>query len=228
MKKILCFIFIIFCLVGLTGCSKNEQNLENDKTLSEVMYLENGYITIYKKYLKNEYYLDDGSIDWTSINEDFSILSNSVDVILIDFSSAQVKSKDIVQLETNFNDMGTFIDAKDLNGFIHKVCESYNLISYSILDNISEDEEFKLEKKAKSDLLYIGYFLKDNNKDESLNHFANFQDDYSNLSTNKEYIENNSYKINKIFINIQELKSEIDESNFEKAIKTLTEIFEFF
>ena len=230
MKKIfLYFIFIFFCLITLTACSSNNnQNIEVEKGLSEIIFLENQIITTYKKYLFDEYVLKDGNVDWDGINEDFDVALNSIDVILIDFASIQVPSKNIVELENNFNDMESFIGAQDLNGFIQKICDSYYLVSNSILDNISEDEEIKLEKKAKSNLLYIGYYLKNSNRDECLKNIENFQENYSRLSTNKKYVENSSYKINKIFINIQDLKSEVDVGDFEKANKTLTKIFEIF
>ena len=228
MRKVLYCILIIISLIALTACKDNSQSLEKEKGLSEIMFLENQTITIYKKYLLDEYAFKDGNIDWDAVSEDFNVALNSIDVILIDFASIQIPSKDIVELENNFSDMEGFIKAKDLNGFIQKICNSYQLVSDSILDNISEDEEFKLEKKAKNNLLYIGYYLKNNNKDECLNYLTKFEDSYSDLSTNKEYIENSSYKINKISISIQDLKSEIETENFEKAKDNLVKVFDFF
>ena len=227
MKKFICIILII-SLFFLTGCSNNSQNLENEKTLSEAIFLENGLITIYKKYFQDDYKLENGDVNWTTISEDFNLIKNSIDVILIDFSSIQIPSKYILQLENNFNDIENFINAKDLNNFAQKICENYNLISYSILDNISENKEFKLEKKSKSDLVYIGLFINNNNKEKSIEYIKKFQDNYSNLSTSREYIENNSYKINKIYIETQNLSSKIEKEDFENAKENLLKILEFF
>ena len=227
MKKILSLI-LIFCLIlCLSGCSNN-QNLENEKTVSEAMYLENGLITIFKKCFQDEYILQNQDIDWYSITEDFNILKNSISVILIDFSSVHIPSESILQLENNFNDLENSIYSKDFNTFFQKITDTYNLISYSILDNISENKEFKLEKKSKSDLLYIGYFIKNSDKEQIQSYMSSFEENYSSLGTSKGYIENNSYKINKVFIEFQNLKSEIELNNFEIAREKLTKILDFF
>ena len=197
---------VLFAIIGiiamsfiLTGCNDSNKDIELEKGLSEVRFLENQCITIFNKYLSGDYLLEDSTIDWNSINEDFSVSKNSIDVILIDFASIQIPSKSIVELENNFRKLEEYLIAKDINNFIGMICDSYNLISYSILNNMAESEEIKLEKKAKTDLLYVGYFLMGENKDEAINNLNLFQTNYSNLSSNKEYIENNSYKINKIF-----------------------------
>ena len=228
MKKILISVLIIVSLFCLSGCDKNSQNLENEKNISEIMYIENGLITISQNCLQDNYNLENGIVDWSSINEDFDVLKNSINVILIDFSSSHVPAEVILQLKNNFRDMENFINTNDFNSYFQKIIETYNLVSYSILDNISMNKEFKLEKKSKSDLLYIGYYIKLNNREECINYINSFKENYSNLETYKEYIENNSYKINKIFIEIQNLESEIERNNFENARADLEKLFEFF
>lgn len=229
MRRIICFVFIVLIFFSLTGCSSdNSKNLENEKVLSEVVYLENGLVTIFNKYFQDDYILENNENDWTSIDEDFSILKNSIDVILIDLASIQLNNDYILQLQNNFSDIENFILAKDLTNFSKKISEAYRLVSYSILDNISENKEFKLEKKSKSDLISLGYYIKNNNKEESQKYINSFEENISNLSTSKNYIENNSYKINRIFIEFQKLNSEIENDDFEKSKATLTKILDFF
>ena len=148
--------------------------------------------------------------------------------ILIDLASIQVPSKNIVDLENSINELDSISQSQDIDKFIRKVCDTYNLVSYSILDNISNDEEIKLEKKSKSDLLYIGYYLMQKNKEFSMSNLDMFQDNYSKLSSNKNYIENNSYKINKVLIYIKNLRSEINGEDYEKSKQSLIKILEFF
>ena len=111
---------------------------------------------------------------------------------------------------------------------MRKVCDTYSLVSNSILSNISEDEITKLEKSAKSNLLYIGYNIKIANKDEALKNIAEFENNVSKLNSNKEYVENNSYKINRIFIDIQKLKLILQEDNFEIGDKVILDILSLF
>lgn len=228
MRKFLTIVLIICSLFSLTGCDKDNNNIEVEKGLSEVRFLENQCITIFNKYLSNDYILEDNNIDWNLINEDFNVVRNSIDVILIDLASIQVPSKNIVDLENSINELDSISQSQDIDKFIRKVCDTYNLVSYSILDNISNDEEIKLEKKSKSDLLYIGYYLMQKNKEFSMSNLDMFQDNYSKLSSNKNYIENNSYKINKVLIYIKNLRSEINGEDYEKSKQSLIKILEFF
>ena len=228
MRKFLTIFLIICSLFSLSGCDKENNNIEVEKGLSEVRFLENQCITIFNKYLSNEYLLEDNKIDWNLINEDFNVVRNSIDVILIDLASIQVPSKNIVDLENSINELDSISQSQDIDKFIRKICDTYNLVSYSILDNISNDEEIKLEKKAKSDLLYIGYYLMQKNKEFSMSNLDMFQDNYSKLSSNKNYIENNSYKINKVLIYIKNLRSEINGEDYEKSKQSLIKILEFF
>ena len=228
MRKFLTIVLIICSLFSLTGCDKDNNNIEVEKGLSEVRFLENQCITIFNKYLSNDYILEDNNIDWNLINEDFNVVRNSIDVILIDLASIQVPSKNIVDLENSINELDSISQSQDIDKFIRKVCDTYNLVSYSILDNISNDEEIKLEKKSKSDLLYIGYYLMQKNKEFSMSNLDMFQDNYSKLSSNKNYIENNSYKINKVLIYINNLREEINGEDYEKSKQSLIKILEFF
>ena len=91
-------------MILLSGCDlKNTENLELRKGLSEVSFLENQYISIFNKYISDEYIDDNSQIDWQLIEEDYSVVDNSLNVILMDFAGLNIPSKDIVELENNFN-----------------------------------------------------------------------------------------------------------------------------
>ena len=230
MKTRILYVIFIMCVAlwALSGCSDKGENLEEEKGLSEIRFIENQCITIFNKYFSNEYISENGDIDWNLINEDFDVARNSIDIILIDFAGIQIPSKSIVELENCFNDVEEFLSNQDINRFIKRICDIYNLVSYSILNNMSESEEIKLEKKAKSDLLYVGYYIMTENKEFALSNLDVFQDNFTKLSSTRNYVENNSYKINKVFINIQNLETEINDENFERSIESLSKILEIF
>ncbi len=230
MKTRILYIIFIMCVAlwALSGCSDKGENLEEEKGLSEIRFIENQCITIFNKYFSNEYISENGDIDWNLINEDFDVARNSIDIILIDFAGIQIPSKSIVELENCFNDVEEFLSNQDINRFVKRICDIYNLVSYSILNNMSESEEIKLEKKAKSDLLYVGYYIMTENKEFALSNLDVFQDNFTKLSSTRNYVENNSYKINKVFINIQNLETEINDENFERSIESLSKILEIF
>ena len=227
-RKIFVLILISLVLLILTGCSKNNtENLELQKSISETKFLENHSITMFTKYISDEY-LENGQINWKIIEDDFMVLSSSIDIIFIDFANINIPSQIIVDLENHFNDLKVFLQNRDLNSFMGKICDVYNLVSNTILNSVSNDDIFKSEKRIKGELVYIGYYLKTANKDEVMKHLDNFQNGINVLNSNKEYIENNSYKINRIFMKIQQLKLIIAEDNLKEGENLIIELFEFF
>ena len=74
MKKFLVSFLIIISLFCLSGCDKNSQDLENEKNVSEIMYLENRLITISQKFLQDDYNLENSEIDCLSSLEDNTTL----------------------------------------------------------------------------------------------------------------------------------------------------------
>ena len=222
-------IFIFFgCIIFLSGCESSDETLEVEKGLSEVRFLENQCMSMFSKYISGDYLLENNQVNWSFVTEDLDVIRNSSDVIEIDFAGLQVPSQNIVDLENNFRQLESFLAEKNLDLLMKKICDIYSLVSNSILETVSKDEVLKIEKKTKSNLLYIGYNLATFNKEEAMLYLNELQANYSELSANKDYIENHSYKINKIFMDIQKLKTAINDENFEESNKILLEIFEFF
>lgn len=221
-----CLLFLIFIMCfSLAGCKDSKENLEIQKGLSEISFLENQCVTIFTKYLSGDYQVEAG-IDWDLLSEDYSILSNSIDVIMIDFASIQIPSKSIVEFENSFSDMDSFVKSKNVVGLMGKICDTYSLVSNSILGSVSNDENLKQEKLVKSDLLYLGYFISTESREEAKVVLEKFQEDYSVLSKNRNYLENNSYKLNRVFVDIQKIENFLEDSDFENSIEVVLKMFE--
>ena len=102
------------------------------------------------------------------------------------------------------------------------------MLTNTILENISKEEWINQEKRCKSDLLYVGYDLMIIQREELLRDLDTFEKDFSDLSKNQEYLENNAYKVNRIFMEIQELNAFVEIENFENAKASWKELMEFF
>lgn len=216
-RKFCLFILILLIILGLTGCQSKNENIEMEKGLSEVRFLENRWVSILGKYISGEYETKNGNLDWELIREDYVILNQSVEVILIDFASLQIPSKTIAQLEKNFNDLNIFLQNNDIESFMKLVCDSYDLVANSILNDLSIDKTLKQEKILKSKMLYIGYYIAVSNKEEAFHYLNDFEENYISLSKNKNYIDSNSYKINRILVEVQKLKYWLEKDNFENG-----------
>ena len=228
-KRKFCILILIFLItLILTGCKEDSKKVETKKVYSELNFLENEYITIFNKFISEEYKTKENQIDWNLLKEDYIVLNSSIDVIIIDLASFGISSKTIFELENNFKELDSFIESNDIDRFMKVICDSYSLVSNIILDSVSEDDIIKQEKNAKSNLLYIGYYLTTVNKEYLLEAINEFQNNYSNLVKNQDYLENNSYKINIIFIDIQKLKMALEEDNFGIGKQIFIEIFDNF
>ena len=227
-RKFCIFILMLVVMLFLTGCKENnKENLNLEKALSEIRFIENQSITIFNKYLNGEYHSTDGS-DWNLLKEDSVMLNSSIDVIIMDLASVSIPSKDIVELESHFRNLDIQMQDENIDKYMKEICDIYYFVSTTILDNISQDKIIKQEKKCKAYSLYIGYYVITLQKENALSIVNTFQEDYSKLSISQEYLDNNSYKVNKIFINIQKLKSLIEDGNVEKIKVVLNEIFNLF
>ena len=216
-RKFCLFILILLMILGLTGCQSKNENIEMEKGLSEVRFLENRWVSILGKYISGEYETKNGNLDWELIREDYVILNQSVEVILIDFASLQIPSKTIAQLEKNFNDLNIFLQNNDIESFMKLVCDNYDLVANSILNDLSIDKTLKQEKILKSKMLYIGYYIAVSDKEEALYYLNDFVENYISLSKNKNYIDSNSYKINRILVEVQKLKYWLEKDDFENG-----------
>ncbi|MBR2289514.1 MAG: hypothetical protein IJ867_02635 [Clostridia bacterium] len=228
MRKFWILILILcFGLICLTGCKETSENLALEKGLSEVRYLENQCVSIFSKYLSGEYVLENGEIDWGTIREEYEVVYRSTDVIMIDLAGLQVPSKDIVELESRFQELDLLYQERDIDGFMRKICDCYSLVSNSILSSISNDSSLKLEKSAKAQFLYFGYCLQVLDKPNALATLLRFQEFCTELNKNQVYLENNSYKINRIFVDIQKMRGAIEVDDFEKAKGIFLEMLDF-
>lgn len=227
-RKIFLFLMIIICCIVLTACENKNENIEAEKVFSEVEFLQNQCINIVLKYISNDYQKADNQFDFEKLKEDYFILESSIDVVIIDFASIQIPSSNIVELNNNFNDLNICIQNEDTEKFVEKICDIYSVLSNSILDNISKDEVFKQEKKAKSYLVYTGFYLTNSNKEKALENLGQYQNSFAIFNKNHEYIENNSYKINKVFVDIQKLRAQIESENFNGARQTFQTFIEIF
>jgi len=224
-KRNFCILIFVIVLI-LSGCENLEkEDLEIQKGLSEISFIEKQCNVIFNKILSDEY-IKDNQLDWDMLKEDYLVLYGSINVITIDLAALKISSQDIVQFENSFNELKIYIENQDINLFTLKLCDTYSFITDSILNSISKDETAKQVKKAKSELLYIGYDLMISNKEEALRRIDQFQTLFLELNKNTEYLENNSYKINRIFIDIQRLKSLIDKEKYSICKETFFEISE--
>ena len=224
-KICLCVCFFI-CLLFLTGCSNDEQELEIDKIVSEINYLESIVYNIVDKFAEGEYeeninvtenIIEMKVINYDKVKDEIKKLNKSLDVLTIDISNNQ-STNSVMALSKNINDLIINTSENDINVILRDLNEIENSLILN-LENVSIDESKKKIKVLKSDILEtfinsIIYEEKEISKNKIDEIILNFEENLND----KDFVNDNQYRINNIYVLLQEFKFAIDSEN-EDLIK---------
>lgn len=224
LKLIFVFFLILFALIVLTGCeSEEEQNILKDKNLAEMEYLENEILSIAKNYMDGDYFEKD-SLNWEDVSRDFKKVADSIDVIIIDLTSLEIDNNDVMDLQAKVNDVNYAISEKSEGGLLVSISNLYSLIP-KYIKQYNSDNVLVKTKQIKSNLLngVTCAFLEEYGN--GLNYIIDAEKVYNELIQNQEYLKDNSYKVNKNYVEIEQLKIAVEDkkidSIFDKYLDTL-------
>lgn len=214
MKKILKnILFIILIVLILTGCTnKNKyENKQNDKINEELNYIEDNVFNIVNKYAKGEYLKND-VIDWDSILKDEKKLNDSLDSILIDLSQVNIENNDLVQFSNKLNNLLIFTSEKKEVEVINELSNIYLLLP-NFMEKYSENKN-EINKKRLKSLILSSYAISNSKSwEDAKGSIQNVENKYAEMMNDVDYMKENSYNLNKVYILIQELKSAINLEN---------------
>jgi hypothetical protein len=218
MKKFLkLFLVLLTCTMVLSGCSNKEEYTVSDKNIEELEYIENNLINIVGKIINNEYITDD-IFDWNLLLSDTRKVESVIPIVELDLVSLNITSDEISKLSNGINNMIIAIDKKDEKTYLIELNNVYALIpTYMEKYAKDEDEVFKQKLKYYTISTYIAYF--DDNLDMAKAQVSELDTIYNEKMQSLEYVQNNEYNLNKIYILIQEYKQAI-ESDSSELIKS--------
>lgn len=227
-KKRIVFIGIILIfLILLSGCKNNQTSEKiSQKTTKELEYFEERIFEIILKFQKNEY-LEDGSQNWTKILEDAETINIELDNIMIDLSSLNLANEKISDLSKYTNNILISINNKNEIDLMKALNNLYQTIPKYL--NEYEKDKIKISKKElKAFILNSFNYAYNGDWANAKNEVLNAESKYNEMIGNSQYIEENSYNINKVYILIQEYKVTINAENFELSkLKFITLVSEF-
>lgn len=216
MKKYLKIIgILLICLILLTGCSNVEKSSIEDKNLSELEYLEDNIILIMNKFIKDEYFDEETKTQkWNEILEDANKIENTMATTLVDLTALNIDTNEIAKLSNGVNNMIIAIENKDETKLIVELNNIYALIP-NYLSKYSKDEELIFKKQLKYYTISTYVSFKFGNIDLAKGQISEAEKQYSEKIKDINYVKNNEYNANKIYILIQELKSAVDSNSAE-------------
>ncbi len=224
--------FLIICIVGicvcLCGCEKySQEELVEQKIIAQTLYLDENLNNITTNYFTGKYFLDDNQIKWNELSDDFKKIEDSISIIIIDLASRQIDKNDILVTEKYILECSNAIYEKDIYTFLSRICDLYAMLP-RYLFNCSQDKNLADLLQIKSSLLYSQYFALLDDYDSANININKAEEQYNELIKNKDFMDENSYKINKVYLEIQEIKIAIQNQNINEIIRRYVESTELF
>lgn len=218
-KIIIIFMMSIIYLFLLTGCDENltEDEIIKEKISTELEFIENTTNLIIEKYLSDDY-LENGEINWEKIQMDFKEVSNSSSIIILDLTSLQIENNNILEFENKINEINLAIENKSEIDFLRALKDFYKQISNYLNTILPDNNILYKEIEVKSYLFESLYYCMIDEYDFGLNSIETAENLYDNLMNNVDYLRENSYKVNRVYIAIQEMKLCVQNQEKENVI----------
>lgn len=215
--KIGIIIIIVISLFILTGCRDDSVELLNKKIDSEMDYIENEIFRIVKKYMSNQYLSENKELDWGLIKEDLSSLNESYSVLITDFIQKGFEKGDVLRFEEGLNNVNLRLEEKNDIQFLLALSDLYSLIPECEYKYFGYNSEVSIRTIANYNLYSIISCMQ-GDFDKANQFCLDAEQEYINLTKDTEYLKDNSYYVNRIYVVLQEYKISLNENNIELAI----------
>lgn len=217
-KSFLVYYVLIFLisLILLTGCSMDTisgKKTIQDKVNEEIDFLENRTFLLTNKYAKGEYKSDSG-LDWKNISKEVKEINISTDTIIQDLSEVDISNEDILALRNEVNSVIISTGNEDEYNLFQKLSYLYSLLP-NYLEKYSDNKNKIDDMKLKS--LVLSGFVQANFLDwkTAKETMTLAEAKYNEMMNNVDYMKENSNKLNKIYVLLEELKNAIELEEVE-------------
>ena len=238
MKKFVSILLILsLFLIILTGCSNQESVSLQDKNIAELEYVEKNIVDILNKLVREQYAVEETqekvtneiledeidlrrrpTLNWEKLLNDNKKIENSIPTILVDLTALNIEATEIAKLSDGVNNMIIAIGNEDEKTYLIELNNVYSLIP-TYMEKYAGNNEKTFKKKLKYYAIstYIAY--SDGNLEMAKTQSGELERVYSEKMQDMNYVQNNEYNLNKLYILIQELKRAVD-SNSSELVKS--------
>lgn len=212
-KNFLCEIIILTMLLfTLTACTGGtDESKIKEKASSEIDFLESEIFKMALKYAKGEYNSEDG-LDWESIYDESEILNESWSTVVLDLSKLNIPEEQINGLGQDVANLVISISAQNEDELFTNLYSIYSRLPQ--IEQVYSDDTISKSKRELKRTVFLAYVYAENdNYEASKNEIQNASNRYNEMMKDTNYIKNSSYNLNKILVEIEELKSAINLEN---------------
>lgn len=180
---------------------------------SELAYVEDLIFKIAIKHAKGEYE-EDGEFKWEYVKGDVASLNDCWNNIVLDLTSVDVPNNDILEYSNKLNDLIIAVSEEnqskmldDLNGMYLKI------IAFE--ETYSDDKNAIKKDKVKSGILSTYDLVNQENFSEAKIQVISLVEKYKEYMDNDEYVKENAYNLNQVYVLLEEYSASIDSKNID-------------
>ncbi|MDO5555192.1 MAG: hypothetical protein Q4G09_00620 [Clostridia bacterium] len=215
---------------GSGGSSQSGQSSQGEQKQSSSQSesgssKEKSNITVTQMEPKTVLESDENDIDWKTIKNEIEIINNAWAVIVLDLSSLNVDSNDILGFSNTLDDCILSIKNENKVDSLTNLTNLYSFIpKYETF--ISAPNNNQNIKQVKEYIIRAYSFVEQDNWSEIESNINKCEETFKNILNDIEYIKNKEYKVNKIYVSIKEMQNSLtykDKKLFYIKYKTLLE-----
>lgn len=206
----------------------------SDKIFEELTYLENNIYDIVFKFANDDYIvnekisnelveenennenvvIDIKVYDFDKVRDDLKRVNNALDVTLVDLAEKSIERNEVLSLSNKTNELYMNLDEENINIVLNDLNELEKVIIKNYESNFDRNNNEVKLKKIKAEVLNI-FVLSQIYEDKILakERIGEVLSVLENEVKNEEFIKENTYLVNNLYLNVSELKTAIDLEN---------------
>lgn len=239
----LCLLIFVYLtlltvlLITLTGCTisaSTDNELLSDKIFEELTYLENNIYDIVFKFANDDYIVNEKIsnelveenennenvvinikvYDFDKVRNDLKRVNNALDVTLVDLAEKSIERNEVLSLSNKTNELYMNLDEENINIVLNDLNELEKVIIKNYESNFDRNNNEVKLKKIKAEVLNI-FVLSQIYEDRTLakERIGEVLSLLENEIKNEDFIKENTYLVNNLYLNVSELKTAIDLEN---------------
>lgn len=155
---------------------------------------------------------DKNNINWDLIKPEIELLNESWNVIVLDLYTLNVKNDVILDFSNKLNKCIVAIKNEDKAQSLKTLANLYSSIPV-FLKEIKDDENTQKIRQTQSYVINAYSLAEDMGNTEIRNNITKAIETYSEIMSDVNYTKDHSYKVNKIYVLLNELLNSLDEKD---------------
>ena len=206
-----------------SSSSNNENKAEGQESSKKEEKSKNETVTnMEQKSLLDQ---NENDIDWKKIKNDIEVVNGASSIIILDLSSLNIDSTDILNFSSTLNNSILSIENENKVETLNNLAKLYSYIP-KFSKSIGTENSAQNIREAKLYLMNAYSYVEQGDWNEIINNINNCDNAFRNIMNDIEYLKNKEQKVNKTYVLIKELQNSIsykDKKLFFVKYKNLIE-----